>query len=425
MLVSRAPHHQIELAQRGSRTPAHWPLASWTVSLAPMPPLRLVFKNLFKHKIRGLLTVGSIAVALFLLCVLRALVVSLDAGVRAAAINRLIVQSSVSLFVYLPESYEEKLRQVDGVENVCRWNWFGGYYQDPGNFFAQFATDAGSLLDVYPEIELVEGSSREAFEKQRTACLVGRGIADKFGFEVGETVPIVGTLFRRGDGQPWDFKVAGIYRSSKPNLDENTLFFHDDYLQKALESGEAAGPAGVGLYVLKTRPGADQTAIMSQVDGLFENGPQRVQTTTEAEFQAQFVSMIGNVPLFVASIGTGVMLAILLAALNTMLMSAREQTRDVGVLKALGFTDGSVFGVMMIQSFLLCGLGGLLGIGLAKLTEPSFVKNLGAMFPGYAVTNEVMLAGVLVTLGIGFVAGIVPALNAKTLNVIQALRATA
>lgn len=388
-----------------------------------MPPLRLVFKNLFKHKIRGLLTVGSIAVALFLLCVLRALVVSLEAGVRAAAINRLIVQSSVSLFVYLPESYEAKLRQVDGVENVCRWNWFGGIYQEPKNFFGQFATDADTLLDTYPEITIVEGS-HETFQKERTSCLIGKGLVERFGFAVGDTIPIIPTIFQRVDGRAWEFKVAGIYESSKPNVDQSTLFFHDAYLDRALESGEAEGPRGAGLYVLKTRPGADHTAMMSEIDALYENGPQRVQTTTEAEFQAQFVSMIGNVPLFVGSIGSGVMLAILLAAINTMLMAAREQTRDVGVLKALGFTDGHVFGVLMIQSLLLCGIGGLIGVGFAKLTEPWFVQMLGTMFPGYAVTNNVMLAGALVTLGTGLFAGIVPALNAKNLPVIQALRAT-
>lgn len=389
-----------------------------------MPPLRLILRNLFKHKIRAFLTVASITVALFLLCMLRALVVSLDAGVRAAAINRLIVQSSVSLFVYLPESYEEKLRQVDGVENVCRWNWFGGYYQDPGNFFGQFATDADTLLDTYPEIEVKEGSA-ETFVKERTSCLIGKGLVQRFGFKVGDTIPIVGTIFQRADGRAWEFKVAGIYESSKPNVDQSTLFFHDDYLTKALESGDAAGPPGVGLYVLKTRPGADHTTMMSEVDALFQNGPQRVQTTTEAEFQAQFVSMMGNVPFFVSSIGGGVMLAILLAALNTMLMAAREQTRDVGVLKALGFTDGRVFGVLMAQSLVLCGTGGLMGVAFAKITEGFFIRMLGTFFPGYRMTGDILWTGLFVTLGIGLFAGILPALNAKRLPVIQALRATA
>ncbi len=389
-----------------------------------MPPFRLVVRNLFKHKIRALLTVASIAVALFLLCVLRALVVSLEAGVRHAAINRLIVQSSVSLFVYLPESYEPKLRQIDGVENLCRWNWFGGHYQEPKNFFGQFATDADTLLDTYPEIKIIDGS-HETFVKEKTSCLIGKVLVEKYGFKVGDTVPIIPTIFQRRDGRAWEFKVAGVYESSKPNVDQATLFFHDEYLDRALEAGDADGPRGAGLFVLKTRPGSDHTAMMSEIDAMFENGPQRVQTTTEAEFQAQFVSMIGNVPFFVASIGTGVMIAILLAALNTMLMAAREQTRDVGVLKALGFRDGQVFAALLIQSMVLCGVGGFLGVGLAKLLEPFFVGLLGTSFPAYAVTNAVMIAGGLVTVGTGFVAGIIPALNAKNLAVIDALRATA
>jgi putative ABC transport system permease protein len=386
-----------------------------------MLPLRLVGKNLFKHKLRFVLTVASIAIAIFLLCTLRSLVVALDAGVRAAAVNRLIVQSRVSLFVYMPQSYGPKLEHVDGVENVVRWNWFGGYYQNPKNFFAQFATDAERLLDVYPEIDVVDGSV-EDFLKDRKSCIVGEATARKYGKKVGDSFPIIGALFPRADGEPWDFRVAGIYRSLKKNVDENTLFFHYEYLEKALEAGEASGPQGVGIYVLKTAPGADQTAIMSQVDALFENGPQVVQTTTEAEFQAQFVSMVGNVPLFVSSIGGGVMIAILLAALNTMLMSAREQTRDVGVLKALGFRDGTMFGVLLAQSLCLCGLGGLLGIALAKGSEPGMVKLLSTTFPGYEVTGSTLLEAGLATLAVGLLAGVGPALRARRLNVIAALR---
>ena len=387
-------------------------------------PWRLIYKNITKHWMRSTLTVGSLILALFLLCLLRSLVVALDAGVRNAAVDRLIVQSSVSLFVYLPESYEAKIEQVDGVQHVCRWNWFGGYYQEPSNFFAQFGTDVDDFIASYPEVEIVEGSVEE-FKKERQACLVGADTAARFGFKVGDNVPLIGALFPRTDKQPWNFKVAGIYRSNKTNVDNNTLFFHCEYLEKALESGEASGPQGVGIYVVKLQPGADRVAVAGAIDALFEGGPQRTQTNTEAEFQAQFVSMIGNVPLFVSSIGGGVMIAILLAALNTMLMAAREQTRDVGVLKALGFSDGTVFGLLLSQSLVLCGLGGVLGIGLAKLTEPMLVYLLSSTFPGYSVTDETVLQALVVTLAIGLVAGIAPAWRARNLQVISALRATA
>ncbi len=387
-----------------------------------MIPFTLVTKNLAKHKLRFVLTVLSLAVAIFLLCVLRSLVVALNAGVADAAANRVIVQSRVSLFVQLPQSYGAKVAQVDGVETFARWNWFGGYYQDPSNFFAQFATDPQELFDVYPEIYLVEGS-KEDFLANRNACIVGAETAAKYGIRVGDSFPIIGALYPTADGSAWDFQVAGIYRSKKKSVDENTLFFHYDLLEKSLESGFASGPSGVGIFVLKVAPGFQPVEVMSEVDAMFENGPQVVQATSESEFQAQFVSMVGNVPLLVSSIGGGVMIAILLAVLNTMLMSAREQTRDIGVLKALGFTDGSVFGVLILQSFVLCGLGGLLGILLAKMSEPAVVKGIGSMFPGYQVTNPTVLEAVGATAAIGFLAGIAPALRARALSVIDALRA--
>ncbi|MCY2961986.1 MAG: ABC transporter permease [Planctomycetota bacterium] len=387
-----------------------------------MIPFTLVTKNLAKHKLRFVLTVLSLAVAIFLLCVLRSLVVALNAGVADAAANRVIVQSKVSLFVQMPQSYGPKLKLVDGVSSLVRWNWFGGYYQDPSNFFAQFATDPKELFDVYPELYLVDGT-KEAFLADRKACLVGAETAAKYGIQVGDSFPIIGALYPTTDGSAWDFQVAGIYRSKKKSLDENTLFFHYDFLEKSLESGAASGPDGVGIFVLKVAPGYQPVEVMSEVDALFENGPQVVQATSESEFQAQFVSMVGNVPLLVSSIGGGVMIAILLAVLNTMLMSAREQTRDIGVLKALGFTDGSVFGILILQAFVLCGLGGALGILLAKMSEPGMARAIGSMFPGYQVTMPTLLEAGGATLAIGFLAGITPALRARALSVIDALRA--
>jgi putative ABC transport system permease protein len=273
-------------------------------------------------------------------------------------------------------------------------------------------------------LELVRRLLPGALELLKS-CIVGEQTALKYGKKVGDTFPIIGTIFPRLDGSAWDFRIAGIYRSKKKTLDDATLFFHYAFLEKALEAGETTGPSGVGIYVLETKPGIDQTALMSQVDALFENGPQVVQATTEAEFQAQFVSMVGNIPLLVASISGGVLIAILLAVLNTMLMSAREQTRDVGVLKALGFSDGSVFGAMLLQSIVLCSVGGALGIAAAKASEGPIAKMLGTMFPGYEVTGNSLLQAALVTLALGVVAGVAPALRARSLDVVTALRATA
>jgi putative ABC transport system permease protein len=385
-------------------------------------PLRLARRNLFRHRLRTLLTLGSVATAVFLITVLRPLVSTLDAGVRQAASNRLIVQSAVSLFVSLPRSYQEKIRAVDGVEEVLKFNWFGGYYQDPKNFFGQFGVDAENLLATYPEIELLSGSEEE-FIANRRGCLIGDGLVRRYGWQVGDAVPIIGALYPRLDGEPWDFQVAGIYHSATSNVDNGTLFFHYEYVQEAQDAGAAGGPEGVGVFTLRLAPGADEMAVMADVDGLFENGPQRVQTNREAEFQAQFVSMVGNVPFFVNSIGGGVFLAILLAVLNTMLLAGREQTRDAGVLKALGFTAREVAGMLLTQGLFLGLVGGAMGVGLALVAEPALLSVLGNMFPGYGITLMAASFGLSLALLVGVVSGLAPAYLVSRTSCVESLRA--
>lgn len=383
----------------------------------------LVLRHLLGHKGRSLLTIGAVAIAVFLLCVLRSLVTALDAGVEAASSSRLMVQSAVSLFVGLPVSYQEKIAAVEGVAGISKWQWFGGVYQDPSNFFGQFAVDDANLFEVYPELE-VAPETQQRFHERRNACIVGAQLAAQFGWKPGDTIPLIGALFPHPDGQDvaWEFELAGVYRSTSAAIDNRTMFFHWDYFQEMREkSGE---DIEVGVIVVKVIPGADVSRMMGEIDALFENGPQRVQTTTEKEFQRQFVSMVGNIPMFVAWIGGGVLIAILLACVNTMLMAARQQTHDVGILKALGFTDAAAFRVMLSQSLLLCGLGGGLGIALALGLQPMLVVVLGTFFPGYAITGATLLLAAVVTLGLGLVAGIVPALRSSRLQCVEALRSS-
>lgn len=384
-------------------------------------PLSLIPRNLFAHPVRTLLTLASLVVAVFLIVYLETVVSSLDAGVEAASADRLVVQSAVSLFVNLPESYQSKIEAVPGVREVAKWQWFGGNYQEPGNFFPKFGVDADRLLDLYPEYEIVSGSA-EGFVKERDACLIGTGLAERFGFKVGDTVPIIGTIFPRMDGAAWEFRVAGIYHSTKNEEDNGTLFFHYSYLAESLEGGAAAGPPGVGVYIVGVERGSPPETIMRRVDELFENGPQRVQTTTEAEFGRQFVSMLGNIPAFLCSIGGGVLFAILLAALNTMLMAARERTHETGVLKAMGFSDGSLFGLFLAESILLCGLGGLLGLAVAFAVEPLVQALVGSALRGLDLGMGAVAHGVGLSLLIGVLAGLVPAFRARSLVAVDALR---
>ncbi len=371
-------------------------------------PIRLVWRNLAKHKLRALLTMGSLFVALFLLCVLRSLVVTLDRGVKNARSDRVIVQSAVSLFVELPNSYLDKIKNVEGVQDVCGWNWFSGTYQGEKQPKPQFGCDIDTLLRMYPEI-VIESGDVEKLRRDRKACLIGKKLATDYGLAIGNNLPLMSTIYPRADGGPWNFEVAAIYHSTSGLVDNATMYFHYDYLHEAQEQGAALGPKGIGLFVAKVAPGKNPVGVMHDIDQIFANGPQRVQSTSEAEFNAQFVSMMGNIPFFVSAIGTGVIIAILLAVVNTMLMAAREQTRDTGILKALGFTNATVFLAFLMQSLLIALVGGGAGIALAKATSATFADLLGTSFPFYQVNPDTMLMALVATVAIGLIAGIVPA----------------
>lgn len=381
---------------------------------------KLIRRNLLRHPVRTLLTIGALAIAIFLLCFLRSLVTTLSAGVESANQQRLWVQSAVSLFVDLPLTYQGKIEAVEGARRTTKWQWFGGYFQDPENFFAQFAVEPENLFAMWPEVGILDGS-KEAFLADKRACVVGEGIARQFGWKVGDTVPIIGTLFQKADGTAWEFQVAAIYRPARATVDDRTLFFHWDLFEKTMEEAMKETPQ-VGVFVIELEPGANVESVMATVDGLFENGPQRVQTTTEAEFNRQFVSMVGNVPRLVSFIGGGVLFAILLACVNTMLMQAREQLREIGVMKALGFSDGAAAMFLLSQSLLLVGTGGAVGIALALVTQAGIAGVLGGFFPGYAVAPQTISGAIGVTVILGLLAGAVPARVAERTKTVEAMR---
>ena len=211
--------------------------------------IRLAWRNLLKHPIRALLTIGSMAVAVFLLCTLTSLVTTLEAGVKNAESRRLWIQSAVSLFVDLPTAYESKIASVEGVDRIAKWQWFGGYYKEPSNFFAQFAVDPAKLFEIWPEVEVTAGT-KEAFIGRRDTCVIGQGLADDYGWKVGDVVPIIGGLFAKPGGEAWNFEVAAIYKSTKPTVDDRTLFFHWDNFAETMESmmGE---PPNVGVFIIE------------------------------------------------------------------------------------------------------------------------------------------------------------------------------
>lgn len=388
-----------------------------------MPPFKLVWRNLTRRPLRSLLTIASLAIAIFLICGLRTLITTINAGVENADSRRLAVMSATGLFAELPQSYQAKIDRIEGVEKTTKFQWFGGYYRSQKNFFAQFAIDPETMFDMYPECK-VSPEARAAFLADRTSCIIGEQLSTdaNMGFKVGDTIPLIGSLHPHPEDKAWEFKVAGIYRSDVPNFDNRTLFFHWDYYEETLKQGGVT--PGVGVYSIRVAPGTDVARVISDVEDAFRDSEQRVDCATEAEFQRQFVTMFGNVPLFVGWIGSGVLIAILLACVNTMLMAMREQSAEIGVLKSLGFTDGSMFGLLISQSLFLCTLGGAVGLALAWSTQQSIADGLGAMFPGYTIRGETFALAAAVAVAIGIAAGIVPAWKASKLRCVQALRGT-
>jgi putative ABC transport system permease protein len=378
---------------------------------------RLIFANLMRSKRRTFLTVSSIAIALFLFCTLRTVITSFEASLRASEATRLVVRHGASLVFPLPLAYRERLTQVPGVTGVTYGNWFGGVYQDPKNQFAQFAMDVPTMFDLFPDTVVPEDQKR-AFLTERTSCIIGRGLAKKFGWKIGDTVPILGTIYP-GD---WRFVVRGIYAGRTRDVDENTLFFHWDYLNESLPEGRKNY---VGIYWLRIASPSMASAVSARVDAMFQNSSQPTKTETEKAFQAGFISMIGNVQLLLTILGSAIVFAIMLVTINTMMMAARERTTEIAVLKTLGFSDGLILRLVGGEALLVSLLGGVLGCGLAALIFHQLDFTGGGFFPNFRVLPQTILAGLLLAMVMGLLSGLAPALSAARLKIANALRKVA
>ncbi len=385
----------------------------------------LVRRNLGRHPIRTVLTFAFAVLALFLLVFLRSALTTLDAAAKSAAKDRIVVQSATSLFVYMPMRYREKILAIEGVEQTSPWNWIGAYYRDPMNRFAQFATDLETTLAMYPELVIVEGSKEELLA-DRGGALVGRDLAEQYGWTLGQQIPIIQTIYSNGENDAWAFPIRAIYTSTNPAFDDKTMFFHWKYFEekrKVLrEIGYGNDGQDVGIFMTRIKPGADASRVSAAIDKGFEDDEQRSRTQTEAVFQAQFASMFGNLPVFLGWIGAAILVAIFFSVLNTTGMAARERSKDVGILKALGFPDRTAARMLLLESVLLIGGGGLVGVVLGWFSVPLFRKMFGILIPNYHVRVDTAWMGVVVALSIGFVGGIIPAWRLRRLRTVDVLR---
>ncbi len=376
--------------------------------------MRLIWVNLLRNKRRTLLTVLSVTVALFLFTTLRSVVTALDAVSEVGSEARLITRSATGITFALPQSYFERLRAQEGVQSVSWANWFGGIYVNESNFFAQFAIDHETYLAMYPEMAIPD-DQRQAFLNERTAVLVGRGLMERFGWTLGQNVTLQGTIFP-GD---WDFTIRAVYVPDDPSFGDQLFFFHYDYLYEGVN-----GNIIPGWYVIQLNdPGAAPAAI-DRIDRMFENSSSPTKTETEKAFNASFVTMWGNIGFLVKAIGTAVFFAILLVAANTMMMAGREKIGENAVLKTLGFQDGLLFRLVLVESVLITLLGGALGVFASKLAfGPG--NPVSSFIQGFEVAWSTVILGLVMATLLGMISGIVPAWQAMKLPVVQALRRVA
>jgi putative ABC transport system permease protein len=376
-----------------------------------MSRARLVWANLARNKKRTVLTVLSVMVAFFLFGVLRSVITTLNRSAEVGSEGRLVSSSAKGITFLLPEAHANRMQAVEGVTTVSWANWFGGYYQDPNDFFAQFAIKADTYLPMYPEIEITGGSLDE-FLQERTAAMIGVGLIEKYGWQLGQRVTLKGT-FAPGD---WDFTIRAIYTPSDPAFGDELMLFHYEYFYEGMN-----GQVSPGWFVLELNRPDRAAEIAAEIDAMFKNSSEPTKTQTERAWNAGFVTMWGNIGFLVNAIGTAVFFAILFVAANTMMMAVRERIGEIAVLKTVGFGNGAVAALVLAESVLIALLGGALGLGLARL---AFLGRnpLNAFFPGFGVTPQTIALGMMMAAALGLISGAVPAIQSARLSVAGALR---
>jgi putative ABC transport system permease protein len=380
--------------------------------------LPLVWRNLLRRKVRTIFTVLSIFTAFVLFGVLMALRAAFSMGIELAGADRLMVLNKISLIMPLPESYGGRVRALEGVTDVTHANWFGGYYRETRNAFANMAVDPESWLRMYPEFQLPE-DQKKAWLADRQGAIVGADTARRFGWKVGDRVPLEATIFRRPDGRAWEFNIDGIYDSPVKGTDKTQLFFHYGYLSEVLRDVGMSGQ--VGWYVIKVADPDRSPEIAKKVDAMFTNSPAETKTDSEKAFVAGFAKQIGNVGLITQLVAAAAILMILLITANTMAQSIRERTGELAVLKTLGFGDGRVLSMVLLESCFIALLGGGVGLTVAwflvALGDPT-----GGFLPTFYFPVRDLILGVALVLGLGVISGAFPAWQAGRLRIVDALR---
>ncbi|HEY2015137.1 MAG TPA: FtsX-like permease family protein [Bryobacteraceae bacterium] len=378
--------------------------------------LPLVLKNCWRNRRRTVLTIASIGVSMCLLGVMIAMFHALylsDATPDEAL--RLVTRNKISLTVAIPESYGSRIRQVPGVRDILINDWFGGTYIDQKHFFAHMAVDTDKLFTIYKEL-VIPDDQRRAFERERTAAVIGRDLANKYNFKLGDRIHLVGDIYP-GD---YEFTVRGIFDSPRPS---EIMYISREYLEQSLPQ---ARRGNAGTFVILLDSPSSATRVAEAIDNEFQNSTAQTKTESEQAYLLGFVSLLGNVKMFLIGISAAVMFTILLVSANTMAMSVRERVREVGVLKTLGFTPATILGLILGEAVAISVAGGTIGYLLSMVLTGGVSKSpAGAFLPPVPAFQPAVAAVCILTAGIiGFMSSLLPAMSASRTSIVQALRSS-
>jgi len=385
-----------------------------------MKYLGLVWSNLGRKKLRTALTVLSIMVAFLLFGFLSAIKEAFLGGATLAGADRLIVRHKVSLIQPLPVSYEQRIANIPGVDGVVHMTWFGGIYKDPKNYIGTFPTEPEKLLNIYPEI-LIPAEQKAAWLRTRNGAVAGRVLMNRFKWKIGDHVPLTSPIWGEPAGQPsWNFEIVGIYDGAKKGTDTSGFYFRWDYFDEARQKGKGT----VGWYGVRIKDPAQAAQIAKRIDDEFANSPYETKAEAEGAFAAGFAKQFGDIGTIMMAVMSAVFFTILLVAGNTMGQAVRERTEEFGVLKALGYPNGLVLALVLLESCMIAAVGGFLGLGLAWLISLAG-SPIPAMLPVFYIPVRDLWIGAGVVLALGVVCGTVPAWQASRMRIAEALRRNA
>ena len=382
-----------------------------------MTYFRLLRKNLTRKKLRLFLTIFSIFAAFLIYGVLQTFNDAMNAGVELAGADRLITSNKISLIQPLPYAHYTKIKATEGVDMVTHSTWFGGYYKEPKNLIGSIVVDAPSYLDIYPEVVIPE-DQKANFLANRRGMLAGEKLADFFGWKVGDTIPIQSNIWSNKDGnRTWELKLEAIFTGSDPKIDTRALLFHYDYFNES----RAFAKDTIGWLILRTTSPDVNEAVSKAIDDQFANSRSETKTATEAAFGKAFLEQFGDIGLIITSVVGAAFFTILLIAGNTMVLAVRERTNEIAVMKTLGFTNGKIFTLVVLEAMLLVLLGGLPALGMSWVLVEVLKNVAGGGLPPMAMTWEILVQAFGFMLLLGFVTGGLPAYQAVRIHVAAAL----